>query len=58
MDPGQHAKASTALDLAQFTMNTLDEMNKAEAKVLKDALKIADDAKAAEIVAKQGKLAK
>ena len=58
LDPGQQAKVSTALDLAQFTMNTLDKMNKAEAKALKDALKIADDAKAAEIVAKQGKLAK
>ena len=52
------AQVSTALDTAQFVLNEIVEENKAAAKALKDVLKILDDAKSAELLAKQTKLLK
>ena len=58
MDPNEQAQVSTALDSAQFVINELAEKNKAATKALKDALKISDDAKSAELLVKQTKLTK
>ena len=58
MDPNEQAQVSTALDSAQFVINEIAEENKAATKALKDALKISDDAKSAELLVKQTKLTK
>ena len=56
LDPNEQAQVSTALDSAQFVINEIAEENKAATKALKDALKISDDAKSAELLVKQTKL--
>ena len=58
LDPGQQAKASTALDSAQFILNAIDEENKAATKAIKDALKVSDKMQSVELLQKQTKLAK
>ena len=57
LDPGQQAKASTALDSAQFILNAIDEENKAATEAIKDALKVSDKTQSVELLQKQTKLA-
>ena len=58
LDPGQQAKVSASLDLVQFGLQSINEHNQKTAKALKDAMKISDQMKSAEILQKQTKLAK
>ena len=58
LDPSEQAQVSITLDSAQFVINEIAEENKAATKALKDALKISDDAKSAELLIKQTKLTK
>ena len=58
LDPGEQAKVTTALDTAQFVLNSIDEDYKAQAKAIKELQKVSAQTKSAELLEKQTKIAK
>ena len=58
LDPGQQAKASTALDSAQFILNAMNEDTRKTAEALKEAQKISNQMNSLEILQKKAELAK
>jgi len=58
LDPGEQAKVTTALETAQFVLNSIDEDYKAQAKAIRELQKVSAQSRSAELLDKQTKLAK
>ena len=58
LDPGEQAKVTTALETAQFALNSIDEDYIAQANAIKELQKVSAQTKSAELLEKQTKLTK
>ncbi|XP_022782738.1 SE-cephalotoxin-like [Stylophora pistillata] len=58
LDPGEQAKVNAALDMAQFSLNAVNEDFQAEAKTIRELRKVSAQTKSADLLQKQTKLAK
>ncbi|XP_068713788.1 SE-cephalotoxin-like [Montipora foliosa] len=58
LDPGEQAKVTTALETAQFVLNSINEDYTAQVKAIKELQKVSAQTKSAKLLERQTKLAK